>query len=374
MKKSGIFRGPKIVLQLAIMAASLSVFGYGSHGSSESSYNNRQEHLGANVPQYLMRPEARSSNFAEIDQIVAKAQEAGQCKRIQEECSKGCRGDEIPLHALQGMAASFTRSICGRGSISSVTSNSEAQRDPLMKILSSGPGQYAATIQGVSTEILNNKYKDKARQMGIENVAATYAVIAALPAQEADYNIIEGVDKAKSGESHSDLNTQEAGMFQVSANSQNFLVKEGLKESYFSLLNSYVEGIKKAGSDQRVLEQLCMPAKFTADGEKNGKGVDLEPSQELGKLQSVVSGISTNEKLSDQNFIMLQKACPAFATEYMALLSRVTDKHNGPLKRGDLKTADGCEDMFLEIGKVVEKSPAVCEQLGLRMEQSALNF
>jgi hypothetical protein len=366
-----------------VLLPSSEVLANGSHSGSpfyvEPSYQKyvspqQKPVMGRDVPQYLMRPEARSSNFEDIDQIVERTQSEGKCQKIQEECSKGCRGDEIPLHALKGFAAAYSRAMCGRQLEKPSTLNADLQKDPLLKVLSSDKGQYAASVNGKPNEILNNKFSEPAARMGQENIAQTFAVIAALPAQEADYNILEGVDKAKTGEGHDVLFTQEAGMFQVSSNSQGFLMKDNLRESYLSMLDSYINGIKKASGNQIELERICMPAKFTENGTQNGKGVDINPSQELGKLQSAIAGINPGEKLSNENFIMFQKACPAFATEYMALLARVTDAHNGPLKRGDIKVAEGCQAMFVEIGDIIESKPALCQELGLSEGSSKLNF
>jgi hypothetical protein len=62
----------------------------------------------------------------------------------------------------------------------------------------------------------------------------------------------------------------------------------------------------------------------------------------------------------------LTKACPAFATEYAAVVVRKSGGHLGefgPLRKHKAQVAPVCESMLSEVQKLVESNPELCSTL-----------
>lgn len=370
----------RFLFLLGAWFAPVEAFAMNGHNSSSSAPTNYVER----------RVPGENEAYREVDNLVETAHQNGSCKRIQEKCNYGgCADDNIPLDALKGMTSSFARSVCGRvqkgGSRSLGLDLPGLQEDPFLKVVSAAPGQYARRGSNGPVEVLNS---DKIKMLsdsgvpaslmrqevsgepGIKNLAKTFAIIAALPAQESDYAIGEGVDKNKTGEDHGDLETQEAGMFQTSSNAQNlFNSVPTARKAYQSMLNSYLKAIKAAGSDTGQLEKICMTDRFVPKPE-SGPAADKAKAVDSGALLQQLASASGSlpamaEKLSHEHFILMQKSCPAYSTEMMGLLSRVTVDHHGPLKRGDIRPAEGCTAMFEEVAQLVKKSSNICREAGL---------
>lgn len=65
-------------------------------------------------------------------------------------------------------------------------------------------------------------------------------------------------------------------------------------------------------------------------------------------------------------FQEMSKACPAFATEYAAVMMRVnagTKGHYGPLRRKETELRPECDAMLSQIEQIVSESPELCRLL-----------
>lgn len=302
---------------------------------------------------------SNTSGSPKVKEIAEAAFNSGACKKMHEKCKDGnCKTDQISKAFLVGMANTFARTVCGRK-----TENS-SEGGALKKLLSSAPGMHSTkdvlTVHGYGNGL--------GSKVGVANISRTYAIIAALQLQESDGNLDEGVDKAKTGEDHNDLETQEGGAYQVSPNSRKLFKKhKAANDAYKELLSSYLSSLDNA--DDAKVEKICLAGNFTDDGKKNGKKKISIPKL-IKKIQNADKRNAKNgSALKPKLFLTLQKACPAFATEYMALLARHNRKHNGPIKRGEIKHSAGCEKLFNEIAEKVESESdsenAICAKLKL---------
>jgi len=62
-------------------------------------------------------------------------------------------------------------------------------------------------------------------------------------------------------------------------------------------------------------------------------------------------------------FQELSKSCPAFATEYAAVMLRVKKEHYGPLVRREVQYLPACVDMFKGVEAYIKANPSVCNSL-----------
>jgi hypothetical protein len=290
----------------------------------------------------------------QIDAIVDQAHRSSSCKTIQEKSGQ----ESVPVDFLKGMGYSLVRTMCGRSVSNPVDSGlSSGQKASSVKGLMMAPaGLYS------KKDVLASGHYNQGIGIsdGSKNASHTYAILAALAMQESDANIVEGVDKSKAASLHTET-AEEAGAFQVSADSQNLLDKGAYQE----LLSSYVTSIQAAGSDSSQLEKICRVSKFSGDGAKNGKK-SIDPNELLQKVQQAIMGVSAVQtKLTDQQFQDINKTCPAFATEYAALVARTNLGHNGPLVRGEVKPSEGCTQMFEDLAELAN-SQFVCRDVGLQ--------
>ena len=287
---------------------------------------------------------------AQIDTIVDQANRSGECKQVQQ---KGGT-DEVPVDFLKGMGYSLVRTLCGREASGSFGGSSTAS-ETVKGLMIAPAGTYS------KKDVLASGHYRSGIDMraGPRNASHTYAIIAALVMQESDANIVEGEDSSKGSQLKTSV-AEETGAFQVSADSQNLLDKGAFQE----LLNSYVSALKAASSNMTTLEEVCRVAKFTGNGQENGKK-PVDPNELLLRAQKAITGVSPTEtRLSDEAFQEINKTCPAFATEYAALVARANLGHNGPLVRGEVKPSEGCIQMFSKISELSENS-SVCQSVGL---------
>lgn len=238
----------------------------------------------------------------------------------------------------------------------------------------------------------------------------TYAIMTALIMQEAGANILEAKDQSKEPKDDLGLRTDEAGMVQASPNSQDtlsFLTKQmeegksesekllevkARKEAYRELLQSYLkklEGVVKNSKNKNEqrdrLDQTCMTTIFVGeDGSQNGK-VKANVSDIINRVQDVIRGqlkrvdrIENIDTLTNQEFLELNKACPAFAVEYGSLLLRINSSANGPINRREVNPDPACERLYESVAN--QANPNYCRSLeeyppdGSLYEKSNISF
>jgi len=310
----------------------------------------------------------RSFDVNDIDRIVDDfyARKKGSCRVITENHTQL---DEVPKNFLKGMAISFARSLCHRSAIpKEILDKNPAyiQHSTVRGILLAPPGRSG------SRDLLKvtDDYKaGLSGNEGLENAARVYSLMAALVMQESDANIKEGMDLSKPKELQDDKVQEETGPYQVSPNSQYLLLENPhARIAYDELVNSYLYYVKALGNDPRQLEKICRTSKFTNGGKDNGK---FKMSiQEVHSLLTKVNVILKDNSLkqnvlSNEDFVALNKSCPAFATEYAALVARVGIDHNGPFIRSEVKHSEGCDQMFQAVGNHLAKNPVLCAKVGL---------
>ncbi|MEO5667520.1 MAG: hypothetical protein ABIR96_05635 [Bdellovibrionota bacterium] len=283
-----------------------------------------------------------------VDSVVDQAYRSGQCKEVE-----GKNGmNSVPVDFLKGMGYSLVRSLCGRGSMNEYSANSVGS---VKGLLTAPAGLYSK-----NDVLASSHYNTGAMNVaGPGNAASTYAILAALAMQESDANIVESVDTSK----NASLNSQqaaEAGAYQMSADSQDLLDKGAYQE----LLGSYVSSLQAAASNPLRIEAICRISKFTGDGKNNSKKA-INPQELIQRVQQAMMGVSSlSPKLDPEKFQEMNKSCPAFATEYAALVARANLGHNGPLVRGEVKPSEGCTQMFEKLSKM-SSDQSICSDVGL---------
>lgn len=99
---------------------------------------------------------------------------------------------------------------------------------------------------------------------------------------------------------------------------------------------------------------------------RNGNGVCHLETFAQGVTCSAADWKNWGTGADGLEFQKLEKECPAFATEYAAVMIRVaggSKGHYGPLRKKDAEIRPECEQMFAEVQALVETSPAVCAEL-----------
>lgn len=127
--------------------------------------------------------------------------------------------------------------------------------------------------------------------------------------------------------------TVEAGLFQASYNS-NYFAKDELLKIY----SLYKQGKRK-----------CHLSTF-----RQGVNEDRSCTAKEARVWGSGEG-ATYQKLA--------KECPAFATEWAAVLVRNAYHHFGPLKRKEAEYLKSCESMLAQVEASVKANPSLCEQL-----------
>lgn len=163
-----------------------------------------------------------------------------------------------------------------------------------------------------------------------KNLATTYALVYALGQRESDGDFKRGRDISGNNKSAA---TEEAGMFQVSANSLN--LGKGKTSGFLkNIFRSFVSDLDKGSASQKG--QVCLTAKIkgTKETRSPASESDLQRLFSSGSCKNT-AGIVKSSKYSSNKvstcFRALTKSCPSFAIKYAAGVARVNRAHNGPL-------------------------------------------
>lgn len=164
----------------------------------------------------------------------------------------------------------------------------------------------------------------------VDNLATTYALMFALGQREADGNFKEGRDMAANNKS---AVTEEAGLFQVSANSLN--LGTGKKKQFLrGIFKSFVDELSSKSSSEKG--KLCLVDKVskTKETRRPASANDLQTLFSSGLCRNAKSNmkeISFSSSKVSGCFRNLTKSCPSFAIKYGAGVARINRHHNGPL-------------------------------------------
>ncbi len=219
-----------------------------------------------------------------------------------------------PKGYMKGMAIMYAKAVCNQNRddikvVSSPLSGNEV-RDSLT--------WYKAVFADLG--IIN--------EGGIDTLRNAYTLLLGLGMRESSGRHCVGRDQSAT---NTTAETAEAGIFQTSYNSRSsnkvlpVLFQKYLKQEGSCYLDVFKEGVS------------CSASNWENWG--TGAGFDFQK---------------------------LSKECPAFVTEYAAVMIRVnggSKGHYGPLRRYHAEVKPECSDMFLAVQKEVEKNPAYCEML-----------
>jgi hypothetical protein len=150
-----------------------------------------------------------------------------------------------------------------------------------------------------------------------DRLVAVYALAIGEGMRESSGNTTEGPDKTVK---HQTGEIAEAGLYQISHNSLGKSPWLAIIQSQFAahsdlcLLQVFIRGIRDRN------------APIVGDG----AGADFQRQM---------------------------KSCPAFATEYVAVMLRVNRAHFGPVKRREAELVPICKAMLMDVGRIVDGSP-----------------
>jgi hypothetical protein len=163
-----------------------------------------------------------------------------------------------------------------------------------------------------------------------KNLATTYALVYALGQRESDGDFKRGRDTSANNKSAA---TEEAGMFQVSANSLN--LGKGKTEGFLkNIFRSFVGELSKSNSSKKG--ELCLTSKIQGTKETRSPATEndlqvLFTSSSCKGAASIVKSSKYSSTKVASCFRKLTKSCPSFAIKYAAGVARVNRAHNGPL-------------------------------------------
>lgn len=191
----------------------------------------------------------------------------------------------------------------------------------------SGPS--LGSKDAMSLSIFNTGMK---KEKHLDNLATTYSLMYSLGQRESDGNLNEGRDMSANNKS---MQTREAGLFQVSANSLNLYGKTP-ETKYFlkGIFKSFVDDLSSANKEGK--EKICLNNKLvgTKETRSPASSDDVNTLFSSGVCKTTKSHMKTVRYSSIKVagcFQQLTKKCPAFAIKYGAGVARINRKHNGPL-------------------------------------------
>jgi hypothetical protein len=221
-----------------------------------------------------------------------------------------------PRGYVKGIALGFARSLCR---LRANTRNNAA------RIMSRANTGNAAEDALAHYESVFAARRISINQAGESAMRALYVLGLGLGMRESSGHYCEGWDTAAG--SHRPSSTGEAGLFQVSYDS--IETDPALQQLY---------------SEYRANPNRCMLDIFK-------EGVECHPQRILG------TGAGAE-------FQKINKACPAFATEYAMVLLRLSRSHFGPINRREAEVKAACNQMLTNVQQLVDADPrGVCQEL-----------
>jgi len=167
-----------------------------------------------------------------------------------------------------------------------------------------------------------------------DNLMATYALMYSLGQRESNGNFNEGRDLTAS---NTGALTEEAGLFQISANSLNLKSKKDQYRLFLrKLFQDYLKTLSRMNESHQA--KFCLLNVLGEDHESKSydtSGKRLNTLLEKGSCSRIKSSLKDiNFTLDDEMaacFRDLTKTCPSFALKYGGGVARIRRDHNGPL-------------------------------------------
>jgi hypothetical protein len=233
-----------------------------------------------------------------------------------------------PLSYIAGVSLVFARSVC-HPERAEVVAASHAV-DPA-KVASDGLAAYASQFKNLG---MSNDAS------GVVTLRHTYLLLLGLGIRESSGKYCEGRDVS---ECFDNADSAEAGLFQTSYGIRNIdpsltpLIGKYAADNGGCMLESFADHLTCA--IRKSHNPKCPDA--TSDIAGTGPGADWQK---------------------------LTKSCPAFATEYAAVVLRKhggTKGEFGPIRRSQAQVIPACDALFSEIQTYIERNPAACSTVPL---------
>jgi hypothetical protein len=223
---------------------------------------------------------------------------------------------QMPIGYIKGVALVFARAVCNPTRSDVVVVSKAKTNDDAHDAFSWYASTFAAL--GMTNDVA-----------GVDTLRHAYTLLLGLGMRESSGEHCAGRDMSASNVSS---DTSEAGAWQTSWNSRT------ASPELPALFDKY-----KASSSGCLLDTFAEDVRCSAANWQDwGTGVD---------------GLA---------FQKLEKECPAFAAEYVAVMVRVqggSSGHYGPLRRRTAEVRPECDAMFQEVESFVVQNPSVCAAL-----------
>ena len=224
-----------------------------------------------------------------------------------------------PAGYIQGMALSFARSWCRLEGSRALMSPAQVMSKANTRDTSKDALAYYADIFG--------SLKMEIETSGEDTLRSDYTLATGLGMRESSGKYCTGYDTTASNQSAS---TAEAGLFQTSYNSM------GASDE-----------LKKLYDEYRANKDKCLLPIYKQSVSCSG--------------QSIVGSGAGAE------YQQFNKDCPAFATEYVAIMLRVLRAHYGPINRKEAEVNPSCNTMLKQVRDLVANDPrgqkTACDEL-----------
>ncbi len=264
----------------------------------------------------------------------------------------------------RSFAKSFAQDVCS------------PLHEEVYRVQSAGPGNTAT--DALARSAFSSYLAPYKAGGSLENLAATYRLSYALSFRESSGNFQEGRDESANNKTYE---TEEAGAFQVSANTLNFsnTDPEGVRARR-RIFAHYLDVLSaaKSAKDPAALARACdlrdkselPPGNRELDANRdflfNSMFSEGQPCERLrASVQGDPENLRTVDSYRGTCFMHLQKRCPSFAIKYNTATIRTRANHFGPLKvRSDGRNYDGkppprpeCRAIF---DVVIQNREAIC--------------
>lgn len=243
------------------------------------------------------------------------------------ECSKYRFKDRgrAPLGYIKGMALVYAKAYCERETVA----NKYIAQPPFNIDWSDALSWYNSNFNALNMSNLAG---------GIDTHRHVYTLLIGLGMRESSGRYCCGRDMSAD---YTSASGAEAGLFQTSYNSKSKYIDGKLTKSEI-LLDIYDR--YKNGKSKCYLETFQ-------------EGIDQKRCEKESEIWGVGEGT---------NFQKLSKSCPAFTAEYGAVMLRWSGGkkgHYGPLRLKKAEILPQCNSMLLEIQKLVDANPELCDAL-----------
>jgi hypothetical protein len=266
-----------------------------------------------------------------------------------------------PRAYIKGVALVFARAVC-HADREDVKVVSEAEGTP--------PSQFDNTDVLTWYHSVFHKLGMANDKVGVNTLRHVYTLMIGLGMRETSGRYCIGRERVKDG-SNKTAERAEAGLFQTSWGARKKsptlpdLFKQYSSDQSGCLLAVFREHVRPPAATIRASTYSFYGRRATntaiprRSGHSSRRSTKADTCRDPREKKNWGSG----EGAAWQK---LTKACPAFATEYAAVVVRKSGGHLGefgPLRKHKAQVAPVCESMLSEVQKLVESNPELCSTL-----------